>query len=144
MSEEAHRTIFGTFGGALFISGIVVGANWLATVAGASPDLHLSVNNPIFYLAVSCVVIGTFVVAGAVTETKYLPLPGKRNIALRRQSEERRLILERADQELEEADQELNDRLNNRALLVLGRAHYMGQKRKLVVRCCFPESWLIS
>jgi MFS family permease len=113
ITEEAHRNIFGALGGAISAAGIVVGADWLASVAGASPDRRLSVNNLIFYFAIFCAVIGALVIAAAVTETKYLPLPGKRPIIQRRQREE-------TNRQLEETKKELDALLKTFALRTLG------------------------
>lgn len=132
ITEEAHRNIFGALGGAISAAGIVVGANWLATVAGASPDRRLSVNNLIFYFAIFCVVIGALVIAAAVTETKYLPLPGKRPIIQKRQREE-------TNRQLEGMKKEHDALLKTFALRTLGGAHLRGQNLQVKEDLLFKE-----
>jgi MFS family permease len=84
VSEEAHRNIWTATGAAGFVAGVVIAADWIGTVVAAPKDRHLSVNYPIFYVAVALMVLGIIAFLAALTDAPWLWLPGKRAVRLHR------------------------------------------------------------
>jgi hypothetical protein len=80
-SEQEQRNIWTVAGGLLFAVGLTVGATWVAARGGSHHGDYVSVLGGV---ALGCVLIGPYTFAAALTDTKWLWLPGKSAIRQRR------------------------------------------------------------
>jgi len=73
MQLSEFRTIWSTFGGALFATGFVIGADWIFVVSGAPPSRHLSYNAVAIYVSAALAILGILVFTAALTDRIWLP-----------------------------------------------------------------------
>jgi hypothetical protein len=77
ISEDAHRNLFGSIGGALAVAGVIISATWWNTLDSARPNDHLAIVSPVLDFGICVFVVGLYVIVAAAWDTKWLPLFGK-------------------------------------------------------------------
>lgn len=73
MEAEEHRAIWTGFGGALFVGGMVVTADWTFAVRTAPTSAHVSFNSLPIWVAIVVMLVGIYTFCAAQTSTWTLP-----------------------------------------------------------------------